>query len=328
MASAATSCAPRPDYVPALGLRGVVAAVDGDAAVAIPLLERACAAQPGNAGWLSTLGEMYRMLNLLDPALVMGATGDAAEPAAGRAHGPARQGLCRPRRAGRGDDPFPGRPGAGAREPQRASWHRAGAACARRVPGRRWIEYEWRNKMEQAQGRFPPIRAPLWSGMRHDRGGRILLIGDQGFGDTLQFARYIPLVAERCSEVLLGLCTGSRGRCSARYQGWDGFSANGGTSRVSPHTTCSRRCPSCSARSLPAFRAAPPICMQTRCAWPLGRTRLEAVPAPRSPGGHLLGGAGLASEQRPPVDTVRAAEGLGRHRRRHPGEPAERRACR
>ena len=33
--------------------------------------------------------------------------------------------------------------------------------------------------------------------------GRILLVADQGAGDAIQFARYIPLVAERCREVVL-----------------------------------------------------------------------------------------------------------------------------
>ena len=42
-----------------------------------------------------------------------------------------------------------------------------------------------------------------WNGMRIP-GGRLLLVGDQGYGDTIQFARYIPIAAERCREVILG----------------------------------------------------------------------------------------------------------------------------
>ena len=34
--------------------------------------------------------------------------------------------------------------------------------------------------------------------------GRLLLVGDQGYGDTIQFARYIPMAAERCQELILG----------------------------------------------------------------------------------------------------------------------------
>ena len=38
----------------------------------------------------------------------------------------------------------------------------------------------------------------------HIPSGRILVVGHQGYGDTIQFARYIPMVAERCQEVILG----------------------------------------------------------------------------------------------------------------------------
>ncbi len=66
-----------------------------------------------------------------------------------------------------------------------------------------WIEYEWRNKLEVARVQVPKMNAPLWNGMAQPT-GRILLVADQGFGDAIQFARYIPMVAARCKEVLLG----------------------------------------------------------------------------------------------------------------------------
>ena len=72
-----------------------------------------------------------------------------------------------------------------------------------------WIEYEWRNRLDQALGRYPDIKAPLWNGM-HLPNGRIMLIADQGFGDTIQFARYIPMVAERCTEVVVGCAQDAR----------------------------------------------------------------------------------------------------------------------
>lgn len=67
-----------------------------------------------------------------------------------------------------------------------------------------WIEYEWRHRLEQARGSHPPLAVPGWNGMRLPE-GRLLLIGDQGYGDTIQFARYVPMAAERCHEVVLGL---------------------------------------------------------------------------------------------------------------------------
>jgi hypothetical protein len=69
------------------------------------------------------------------------------------------------------------------------------------APG--WLEYEWRNRIDVPHNTLPRMTSPTWNGMRIPR-GRILLVGDQGYGDTIQFARYIPMVAERCQEVVLG----------------------------------------------------------------------------------------------------------------------------
>ena len=68
-----------------------------------------------------------------------------------------------------------------------------------------WLEYEWRFRLEHTRDALPKINAPQWNGMRLPR-GRILLIGDQGYGDTIQFARYIPWVGQRVGEVVLGCC--------------------------------------------------------------------------------------------------------------------------
>jgi tetratricopeptide (TPR) repeat protein len=191
-----------PGHVPALGLRGVIAALDGDVANAIPLLEQACAGDPNNAAWHSTLGEMYRMINQLDQALTMARHAMRLGPR--QANHLVNLGKVHVDRS-ETDEGLTHFLAALSLEPENPNAHLGlGQVLLARGdfrPG--WMEYEWRNKLEQAQGRFPPIRAPIWNGMRVDR-GRILLIGDQGFGDTLQFARYIPMVAERCGEVLLG----------------------------------------------------------------------------------------------------------------------------
>ena len=80
-----------------------------------------------------------------------------------------------------------------------------------------WAEYEWRNCMAMAKDRFPKIIAPIWNGM-HLADRRLLLISDQGFGDTIQFARYIPMAADRCGGIafacpssLIGLMRGIPG---------------------------------------------------------------------------------------------------------------------
>ena len=44
---------------------------------------------------------------------------------------------------------------------------------------------------------------PLWLGREEIAGKTILLHAEQGFGDTIQFCRYVPLVAERGARVIL-----------------------------------------------------------------------------------------------------------------------------
>lgn len=64
-----------------------------------------------------------------------------------------------------------------------------------------WEEYEWRFRMASAPPLMPPTDKPQWDGKPMD--GTLLLIGDQGFGDTIQFSRYIPDVAKRCPNLVV-----------------------------------------------------------------------------------------------------------------------------
>lgn len=63
-----------------------------------------------------------------------------------------------------------------------------------------WEEYEWRFKIPGAPPLMPPTDRPQWDGAPIGE-AKLLLIADQGFGDSIQFSRYIPKVLERCSNV-------------------------------------------------------------------------------------------------------------------------------
>ena len=66
-----------------------------------------------------------------------------------------------------------------------------------------WREYEWRWKNESLEGFKRDFPQPLWLGENGIEGKTILLHSEQGFGDTIQFCRYVPLVAVRGARVLL-----------------------------------------------------------------------------------------------------------------------------
>lgn len=63
-----------------------------------------------------------------------------------------------------------------------------------------WQEYEWR--WERAPMQRRDFDAPQWIGQRLE-GQRVLLHAEQGYGDTLQFLRYLPMVQAFGGEVLL-----------------------------------------------------------------------------------------------------------------------------
>jgi hypothetical protein len=66
-----------------------------------------------------------------------------------------------------------------------------------------WIEYEWRRKAPAARITRRDFPQPLWLGEDGIAGKTILLHSEQGFGDTIQFCRYVPHVAARDARVVL-----------------------------------------------------------------------------------------------------------------------------
>ncbi|HEX5392827.1 MAG TPA: sulfotransferase [Rhodocyclaceae bacterium] len=105
--------------------------------------------------------------------------------------------------------------------------------------GAGWENYEarWTGSAESGKGMLqsPSCPLPQWNGEGDTNGKRLLVITEQGFGDTFQFARYLPLLTQRfarvdfaCSQPTQRLLEWSVGesvslfsRIPTDYSGWD-----------------------------------------------------------------------------------------------------------
>jgi tetratricopeptide (TPR) repeat protein len=65
-----------------------------------------------------------------------------------------------------------------------------------------WADHEWRWKAKTFAAERPQSGAPEWQGEEIE-GKRILVFGEQGLGDVIQFVRYLPLLVRKGARVTL-----------------------------------------------------------------------------------------------------------------------------
>jgi Tfp pilus assembly protein PilF len=72
---------------------------------------------------------------------------------------------------------------------------------------RGWRDFEWRRKIPGISNAIPKKAAAgaPWLGQESLEGKTLLLHAEQGFGDTLQFCRYVPILARMGATVLLNV---------------------------------------------------------------------------------------------------------------------------
>jgi tetratricopeptide (TPR) repeat protein len=188
-------------------------------------LERLLAVDPGHTEALGNRGNVLVRLNRPGEAI---ASYDAARRIAGDTAQLLTNRANALRRLDRVEDAAADLQQAIAHRPEFAEAHFE-LGMARLTLGdfaRGWDDYEWRWKTGAFAQNRRPFVSPLWTGAQDLIGKTILLHGEQGLGDTIQFVRYVPLVARRGATVILevqpelvSLLTGLAGAASVIARG-------------------------------------------------------------------------------------------------------------
>jgi len=194
-----------PEHPHILHLAGIVAYRSGRIEQAIERMETSEAIAPEVALYPRNMCEVYRGAGRLDDAVRAGRRAIELAPQDARAH--FNLALIHYERLEL-DEAVSVSDQAIALDPEYAEAHFEKAE-ALLLAGRMregWESYEWRFKLKQAEGMLPKTDKPQWQGEPLPP-GRLLIIGDQGFGDCIQFGRLIPWAALLCPQPVLA-CSG------------------------------------------------------------------------------------------------------------------------
>lgn len=194
-----------PDHPHVLHLAGIIAYRRGRIAQAVERMERSLQLAPEIAIYPRNICEIYRAAGRLDDALRMAER--AVELAPEDRNAWFNLALIRYERLEL-DEALQAADRAAALDPEfpEAHFERAEILLLRGQFAEGWESYEWRFRLKQAEGMLPKTGKPQWDGAPLPP-GRLLIVADQGFGDCIQFARYLPWVTARAPAPVLA-CSG------------------------------------------------------------------------------------------------------------------------
>jgi tetratricopeptide (TPR) repeat protein len=201
LASYDSALALRPDYAEALSNRGIALHALGRDQEALASFDRALALRPDYPEALSHRGVTLDAMKRPDEALASYDRAIALKPDYADAYGNRGATLYNLKRLDAAlvdfDRALALRP-----DLPEVHWNQASARLITGDFARGFAEYEWRWQREAMIAIKRDFPQPLWRG--EDVAGKtILLHSEQGFGDSIQFCRYVPAMAARGARVIL-----------------------------------------------------------------------------------------------------------------------------
>ena len=192
----------RPGHFDALHLLGVVELNTGRYAQAAGCLARAVAANPGHAEGHKNLGTALANLQRHEEAAASYGHAIALDASSAESHFNRGAVLHLLKRHAEEAQSYER---AIALRPDYAEAHYNLGLCLllKGDLARGWQEFEWRWKIASLRGNWRGFAQPLWLGDAPLAGKTILLHGEQGMGDSLQFCRYAGKVRDLGARVIL-----------------------------------------------------------------------------------------------------------------------------
>lgn len=188
-----------PDYAEAYGNMGAICFAQGKAEEAQYYLERALGLKPDFADAYYNLGRIFQDQGRIEKAEFAYQQAIRLKPSHTDAHNNLGV-LCERRQhfaeaLGHYEAAIQTNPAT-----VDAHWNRSLVLLRQGDYVQGWPEYEWR--LQRPGCRERSFGKPMWDGSPL-AGKRILVVCEQGFGDTIQFARYLPMLKAQGAHVIL-----------------------------------------------------------------------------------------------------------------------------